>query len=459
MFVAALLALSFAPAGARPMPPQIETPEATLQRAAEFFARDAVEHEGVPGLLVCVRRNGRTLAEAASGWSDEAHARELDPSQSLPLGSWSRLVWIAGVLRLVEQKKLSLDDDLRATLPELAPLPHALRVRHVLEGSAGLAPWAAIFAAAKTKPSEDLDLARVLALLAHAPLEFEPGHGYAPNGAAWTLLPALIQRASGEESASWIATTLLEPSKIDGLALCTAQSDGIGLVLDCDRVAREHDLELTLARSPNWPARSWCGTAQGVARFGEALVAGRIASGERLERWTHAARLADETSSGHGYALDLDVLAEHPRWFHDGGMGAFRVRMACYPDDQLVVAVLASCPSAPVARIEEDLARLALGMSAKRVLDLPLASASPFTGAYQIGTTRVRILERAGRLVLQDPERELELAWQGALAFVARTDASIQLLFQLDEQRASGFELRQNGTTQRALRMDKSLAR
>jgi CubicO group peptidase (beta-lactamase class C family) len=329
-----------------------------------------------------------------------------------------------------------------------------VRVRHLLEGSAGLAPWAAIFAATKTTPGEDLDLARVLALLAAAPLDHEPGHGYAPNGAGWTLLAPLIHRSAGTDATAWLRERVLAPLELEELAPCTPLDDAFGLALDCDRAAHEHDLALQLSRLARWPAPSWCGSARSVARFGEALDAGRFADRELLERWTRAAPRDDEATTGHGYALDVDRLGEHRRWFHDGGIGAFRVRMACYPDDDLVIAVIGSCPTAPVRRLEEDLARLALDLPAERVLDLPLPSTRPYSGDYLMGTTRMQVLERAGRIVLQDPEREIELAWQGGPTFAARTDLTITVRFELEGPRASGFELRRGTTTQRALRMD-----
>lgn len=451
MLLHALLAVPFvAPT------PQIESAEssgAALARCAAFLARDLVDHENVPGIALCIRRDGKTLVELATG--DGADGKPLATGDALPLGSWTRLVWTAATLRLVSMGKLAFEDDVRERLPELAKLAHPVRVRQLLEGTAGIAPWSEVLAASKKKPGDDIGLAEALEILAVAPFTSAPGEAYAPNGAAWSLLPILVGRLTGDD-VGWTQDNVLATLTPQGIELapCATENAALGLAFDCDKVSRAHDLEVELALAPHWPAPPWCGTALDVARFGEALIGERLANGDPLARWTHAAKLANGKSTEHGYALDLGALAEHPRWFHDGGIGAHRVRMACYPSDELVVSVIATCSSAPVARLEEDLARLALGLPSARVLDLPLADAAPFTGAFQIGTTRLRVLERDGRLVLQEPERELELLWQGGLSFVARNEGSVRVEFTRAQTRIDGFELRQGSTTQRATRMD-----
>lgn len=437
--------------------PQVDRPvRSELARCAEFLAGDLVEHEGVTALSVCIRIDGATWAAIARGFVDAEHSAPVDAGTRFPVGSLTRVFNAAGVMLEVARGTLALDDELAQRLPAPFALAQPVRLRWVLEGTSGIAPWSRVFANRARELEPPRDSAALLALVAAAPFDSAPGAEYAPNSAAWALLPPVLERAWGQPYAAGLREHVLAPAGLVSTGVCAEVDATLGAVRDCEAVAAAHDRELELARSAPTVLPTLCTSAGELAAWFEALGSGRIVDAPQLASLTTAARTTSGRSTGHGFALDLDVLEQHPRWWHSGGIGNFRARASWYPSDDVAIAVLANCARADVDALETELARFVLGLRATRELDLPLtpAECARFTGAYQIGTTRVRIAARGTHLAWQDPDAERECVWQGRTCFVGRGDGDFVLRFDVDGERARGFQLQRDGTTVTGVRVD-----
>lgn len=437
--------------------PQADRPAATeLARCADFLADELVAREGVSALALCIRIDGKQWLALARGWVDEGHADPVTSETQFPVGSLSRVFNAAAVLAEVERGALALDDEIAQRLPGKLVLAQPVRLRHVLEGTSGIAPWARVFNASGKAPEAGLRADALLALFGTAPFDFTPGAEYAPNSAAWALLPFVLERTWELPYEAGLREQLLAPAGLAHTTVCTSDVPALGAARDCDAVAAAHDRELDLARSSPAALPTLCGTAVDLAAWMEALGAERVLGSKALARLTTPAERTSGASTGHGYALDLDELAQHPRWWHSGGVGNFRARMSWYPEDQLAVAAIANCTSADVDGLETELARFVLGLPATRRLDLPLTKeeSARFAGSYQIATTRVRVSARAGHLVWQDPGSEHECAWQGRTEFVDLADPQFVLRFVLAGERVTQFELQRGGNTVTGLRVD-----
>ncbi|MBK7874211.1 MAG: beta-lactamase family protein [Planctomycetes bacterium] len=431
----------------------VQAPE--FERFADALATEFTEREGVPGLQVVVRRGGIELLSLARGVADDARGMTVTDDTRFVVGSVARLFESAAVLQLVDAGELQLDADVVSLAAGLPKLAQPVRLVHVLGGTAGIAPWARVFAAAGREPRAGLARAEALALFSTAPFDAAPGEAYAPNGAAWALLPLVLEGAWGTSFARGAGPHLLTPLGLEHTALVDAEAPQTGLARDCEAVAHAHDADVLLALDPAWIAPTFTSTARDVARFVDALGAGRIVGEASTARFFTSAKLANGKETGHGIGFDLDRVAGHPRAFHSGGLGGSRARVAWYPDDGLAIVVLANCASADVDGLEHELARHLLGLAPTRTLDVPVSTAEVrrFGGTYQLATVRVRVFERSQRLVWQDAEGERELRWQGRGTFVDREHTDFVVRFDLEGDVAMSLERTRGSSTERGSRL------
>lgn len=430
-------------------------PSNELARVAEALAAETIARDGVPGIQLAVVRDGEEFLVLARGVADDAHGTPVTADTRFVLGSAARIVTSAAVLQLVDAGEFALDADVATLVDGLPKLAQPVALERVLDGTSGIAPWARVFAAAKREPRAGLAKDDVLALFAAAPFDSAPGERYAPNSAAWALLPLVLERAWGESFVRGAPARLFAPFGFEHAGFVSGEVPLSGLARDCAAVAEAHDAEVLLALDRGWVAPMFACDARELARFVDAVGTGRVMSAKTAERMFSSARTGDGKPTGHGVGFDLDRVAGHPRAGHSGGLGGTRVRVAWYGEDRLAVVVFANCAGADVERLEEEVARYVLGVGFERVVEVPVGEAEVkrFGGVYQIATERVRVFERGGRLVWQTADRERELKWQGRGGFVDAAEVGFGVRFELGGEVSQGVEVTRAGGVVKGVRV------
>lgn len=117
----------------------------------------------------------------------------------------------AGVFRLIDQGKLSLDEPLSKSVPE-SPYGSEVRIRHLLAQTSGIPNpiplrWVHL---AKDHGRFDEDAALRHILGQHPDLSFRPGERYAYSNISYWLLGRVIERISGKGYVDFMASEIFQ---------------------------------------------------------------------------------------------------------------------------------------------------------------------------------------------------------------------------------------------------------
>ncbi len=103
-----------------------------------------MKERGVPGVALAVIENSAIVREQAYGWSDKGQQIPVTPATLFQAASVSKAVSAMGALRLVEEGKVSLDENINAKLRSWL-LPenhfthqHPVTLRLILSHNAGI---------------------------------------------------------------------------------------------------------------------------------------------------------------------------------------------------------------------------------------------------------------------------------------------------------------------------------
>lgn len=192
-----LLAALAAPTLAAAKAAKTAGPWASVEAAAHRMVADRL----VPGLQISVRKRGVTAFSRGFGQANIETATPMTPATVCRIGSVSKQFTAAGILLLVQDGKVSLDDPLSRFLPDF-PNAERLTIRRLLSHTAGLGNYT------ETSPPElvwqiartDRDMAQMLEIMraTGAKLIFEPGADYRYSNTGFVLLGAVIEKASGQ---------------------------------------------------------------------------------------------------------------------------------------------------------------------------------------------------------------------------------------------------------------------
>lgn len=179
----------------------------------------------VPGAALAISREGRLIHARGYGLADPQKKRPVQPTSLFRIASISKPITAVGVMQLVEQNKLGLDDRILDRV-KIAPLPgkpldprwQKITLRMLLRHTAG---WdrnksgdpigiPSEIAKAFNQPTPVTPL-QVIRYTMTRPLDFDPGKGYAYSNVGYLLLGRAIEAASGMGYEAYIKKHVLAP--------------------------------------------------------------------------------------------------------------------------------------------------------------------------------------------------------------------------------------------------------
>lgn len=244
------ISLSFLLAGPALLPLPAQAPPAAVKPEALGFdaARLArlprvmqgfVERKELPGLVLLVVRDGRTVVHRALGSQDLEGKQPMRPDTIFRIASMSKPVTSVAVLILVEEGKVRLDDPLSKYIPEfkgaqvvvagkdgeeprLVKAAREITIRDLLTHRSGISygfggDGPVQRAYRKLEVTDGLDagitLAENMARLAQAPLVHEPGKAF-HYGLGTDVLGRVVEIASGQGLDGFLRSRIFAPLKM-----------------------------------------------------------------------------------------------------------------------------------------------------------------------------------------------------------------------------------------------------
>ena len=181
------------------------------QQVDEFFAEFVSDN--TPGGAVIVVQNGKILHHAAYGLANLEEGTPLTTDHIFHLASVGKQMTALGILMLVEDGSLNLDDPVGIYVPEVAHFGDEFTIRHLLHHTSGLPDYDdqitdALYTRSDTPTNEDL----VAALSNIAELPYAPGDSFEYSNPGYDLLAVVIERVSGENFPDFMKSHIFDPA-------------------------------------------------------------------------------------------------------------------------------------------------------------------------------------------------------------------------------------------------------
>jgi CubicO group peptidase (beta-lactamase class C family) len=166
-----------------------------------------------PGCAVGISRAGRVLLTRGYGMADLIGDRPITPNTILESGSVAKQFTATAVLLLMQDGKLSLEDDARKYLPELPVYGRPITVRHLLTHTSGLREWSNLMQwqgwPRGTRVHTQSDVFDVITR--QRSINYPVGDFYSYTNSGFLLLRTLVERVSGKPFAQFTAERIFAP--------------------------------------------------------------------------------------------------------------------------------------------------------------------------------------------------------------------------------------------------------
>jgi CubicO group peptidase (beta-lactamase class C family) len=339
-----------------------------------------------PGCALAIVDRGEVVHSRGYGLADLELRAPITPTIQFPLASASKQFTAICVALLASEGKLTLDDDVRAHVPELPAYERAITIRHLIHHTSGLRECLTLWALIgrdmmRLEPHQD-----VLDILARQRgLNFAPGEEYEYSNTNYFLLALIVERVSVQALDVLMSERIFAPLGMPNSAFhdhpaANAGRRACGYILTVDGYTRAPEgigargaagVFSTIEDLVRWDQNFYQPSVGDAALITQLLTPGRIASGRPIH---------------YAFGLFVQNYADFPVVSHAGMFAGFSAQLMRFPEQQFSVICLANNPainpSAIAFQIAEQYFDRSLRTQSTTVGKQPNADLHAFTGTF-----------------------------------------------------------------------------
>jgi CubicO group peptidase (beta-lactamase class C family) len=296
------------------------------------FIRAEMRRQNIPGLSLVVLERGEVIKAEGYGLANIKLQIPATPQTVYKIASVSKQFIAAGIMVLVQEGRLGLNDSVRTYLEGTPPEWNGITIRHLLTHTSGLVREAPGFDPFKAQSD-----AAVISTAYSLPLRFAPGEKWEYSNTGYFVLAEVIRTVTGRPWPEYLRDAVFTPSGMN----TTWPTNTTERVPNRAQGYVDND---ALRDAPEWlalrPSGAFLSTAMDLAKWDATLYTDKVLrESTRRQMWTPVT-LNDSSSYPYGFGwMFLDVngyrLVHHP-----GGMPGARADVARFVDEGLTIILV-----------------------------------------------------------------------------------------------------------------------
>jgi CubicO group peptidase (beta-lactamase class C family) len=428
-----------------------QTPRPVLLNQIDSVVGAEMGRAKVPGVAVAVVDHGTLQMAKGYGFSNVEASVPMSVETVFRIGSITKQFTATGIMQLVEQGKIALDDDITKFLPDYPTQGHKVTIQHLLTHTSGIKSYTGLGPKFWTEASRlDLSNDQMLALFKDQPFDFNPGEKYAYNNSAFFLLGVIIEKVSGMPYPRYLEERILRPLGLRSTAYCDDKAivphRSAGYELAGGQVVNATPISMLTPGA----AGAICSTVLDLAAWQRSFNDAQLVSAASRDRMRTSAVLTNGSKTNYGFGIGVGELEGKRLFSHAGGVNGFVTWLGYFPDADVTIVVLSNSGSGPAPRIGQLIARLELGLPLPVVANLPVdtATRAQAIGTYDLGEVKlvVRSGPKGGLEGVMGAQPPTELWYQGNGEFRPANNPDFLIRFR-SSQGESSVIIETPGTT------------
>jgi len=367
-----------------------------VTRYAEALLAKTYADDG-PGAAVLVARGDVVLYRGARGRGSIELGLPLSADHVFRIGSVTKQFSAAGLLKLAEEGKLTLDDPLTKFVPGY-PNGDKVTVRMLLNHTSGIRSYTSMPGVMEGPIQKDVTTAQLIDTFKNEKPDFAPGDGWDYNNSGYVLVGAVIEAASGMPWHAYLKQALFAPLGMthtgygnEAVAVIPGHVSGYTLVEGKPAVA------FYLSMTQPHAAGALVSTVDDLLRWNRALHEGRVLeSGDYRQMITPVGKAADEH---YGFGIVHGTLRGADLLQHGGGIFGFSTYLLYLAGSDTTVAVLHNADADPDGSMPpSDLARRMAAYTIgnpypeEKAISIDAATLASYEGVYRVDAETARVL-------------------------------------------------------------------
>ena len=286
---------------------------------AKSAGQAILEKYDLPGLQIAVWQNGKIQWSETFGKADLEKNLPVNSDTKFRVGSLSKLLTAAALMRLYDKNLIDLDAPVQKYLPAFPQKKFSITIRALAGHTAGIRHYETKdfmnFGGEVYKNTSD-----GLRIFQDDELKFEPQTEYFYSSYGYNLLGAAIEAAAKKDFAKIVEDEVLQPLQMKNT---TGDLEDAAIKNRAVFYARGADGKFTEAAKienrHRLPSGGYLSTAEDLAKFGTAFLSDGFLKKKTLETVFTAQKLKNGAKTEVGIGWRIKEKSNDERIFHHGG--------------------------------------------------------------------------------------------------------------------------------------------
>jgi CubicO group peptidase (beta-lactamase class C family) len=346
-----------------------------------------------PGYAVLVAKNGEVIYREAFGYANLEQDVKLKPEHIFRIGSITKQFTASAILKLEEEGKLSLQDEVTKFIADYPTHGHTITIEHLLTHTSGIKSYTSMMSWDAEVRKKDFTPMQLIDYFKKEPMDFAPGEKFLYNNSAYIILGYIIEKASGKTYEEYLKEAFFTP-----LGMENTSYDKTSLILKnraCGYQKEGNEFENAdfLSMTQPYAAGSLLSTVDDLFKWYSAVMNDKVISKENRMKAHSSYILNNEKPTGYGYGWSMGNIQGSQMIEHGGGINGFLSASLWLPEEKVFVAVFSNCTGNPPESTAFNLAAAAIGKPFNRQeIKTEKEKLEEYVGVYESADKEIRTL-------------------------------------------------------------------
>ena len=203
----------------------------TTAKVDQLFAQ--WDRTDSPGAAVVIVKDGAVVYQHGYGYANLEHRIPITPQTLFDVASVAKQFTGLSVAMLVQQGKLSLDDDIRKYLPDVPDFGKPITIGNSLYHTSGLRDWPETLCFSGLDMEGPISFEMILEMVRRQrELDFAPGEEHLYSNTGYNLLAAAVAKVTGQSFRAWTDANLFRPLGMKHTLVCDNSAEVVPELAD-----------------------------------------------------------------------------------------------------------------------------------------------------------------------------------------------------------------------------------
>jgi CubicO group peptidase (beta-lactamase class C family) len=301
---------------------------------------------GSPGLALAVIRDANLVFKQGWGLANLEYDVPITPATVFHAASVSKQFTAFAMARLIQQGKLSLEDDIRNYLPEMHECGARITVRHLVSHTSGLRDQWMLLVLARKNHGGVVSQAEVMKLLERQrELLFNPGESFLYCNSGYTLLSEVVAAISRKSFGDFTREEIFEPLGMTNSHFHTNSQEVVKNMAYSYDLSPNGGYRKALLNYETVGATGLYTTVEDLAKWIANFQHPRPGEAAPLTLMQQPGRVNSGEKTGYGMGLFIEDYRGARLIQHGGADAGYRSFVLWFPDLRLGVALVGNVGS------------------------------------------------------------------------------------------------------------------